>query len=151
MIRIISLLSLPLLSLATVFAANTPENIGNDLQLFKDASCTALKQDVKDTSAFQSDAMKELAGKILAGNYKPDYLYAEYRALPSPRQTGKNLRIGDGFSKYDNMTGVYLEKGQHVVLVGKTDGREISLLLPNLMRKPAEGVKLSGVPARDED
>ena len=46
MIRIISLLSLPLLSLATVFAANTPENIGNDLQLFKDASCTALKQDV---------------------------------------------------------------------------------------------------------
>ena len=59
MIRIISLLSLPLLSLATVFAANTPENIGNDLQLFKDASCTALKQDVKDTSAFQSDAMKE--------------------------------------------------------------------------------------------
>ena len=123
MIRIISLLSLPLLSLATVFAANTPENIGNDLQLFKDASCTALKQDVKDTSAFQSDAMKELAGKILAGNYKPDYLYAEYRALPSPRQTGKNLRIGDGFSKYDNMTGVYLEKGQHVVLVGKTDDK----------------------------
>ena len=26
-------------------------------------------------------------------------------------------------------------------LVGKTDGREISLLLPNLMRKPAEGVQ----------
>lgn len=89
MIRIISLLSLPLLSLATVFAANTPENIGNDLQLFKDASCTALKQDVKDTSAFQSDAMKELAGKILAGNYKPDYLYAEYRALPHPARRAK--------------------------------------------------------------
>lgn len=139
--RIISFLSLPLLSLASVLAANTPESIGNDLQLFKDASCTALKQDVKDISAFQSDAMKELAGKILAGNYKPDYLYAEYQAIPSPRQTGKNLRIGEGFSKYDNMTGVYLEKGQHVVLVGKTDGREISLLLPNLMRKPAEGVQ----------
>ena len=85
--------------------------------------------------------MKELAAKILAGHYKPDYLYAEYRALPSPRQTGKNLRIGDGFSKYDNMTGVYLEKGRHVVLVGKTEGQEISLLLPNLMRKPAEGVQ----------
>lgn len=27
------------------------------------------------------------------------------------------------------------------MLVGKTDGREISLLLPNLMRKPAEGVQ----------
>lgn len=139
--RITSFLTLPLLSLASVFAANTPESIGNDLQLFKDASCTALKQDVKDISAFQSDAMKELADKILAGNYKPDYLYAEYQAIPSPRQTGKNLRIGEGFSKYDNMTGVYLEKGQHVVLVGKTDGREISLLLPNLMRKPAEGVQ----------
>lgn len=139
--RIISFLTLPLLSLASVFAANTPESIGNDLQLFKDAACTALKQGVTDASAFQSDAMKELAGKILAGNYKPDYLYAEYRALPTPHQTGKNLRIGEGFSKYDNMTGVYLEKGRHVVLVGKTDGREISLLLPNLMRKPAEGVQ----------
>lgn len=61
--RIISFLTLPLLSLASVFAANTPESIGNDLQLFKDASCTALKQEVKDISAFQSDAMKELAGK----------------------------------------------------------------------------------------
>ena len=115
--RILPLLSLPLLSLAAVFAANTPEHIGNDLKLFKDSSCTSLKPDVKDTSAFQSDAMKELAAKILAGHYKPDYLYAEYRALPSPSQTGKNLRIGDGFSKYDNMTGVYLEKGRHLVLV----------------------------------
>ena len=139
--RILPLLSLPLLSLAAVFAANTPEHIGNDLKLFKDSSCTSLKPDVKDTSAFQSDAMKKLAAKILAGHYKPDYLYAEYRALPSPSQTGKNLRIGDGFSKYDNMTGVYLEKGRHVVLVGKTEGQEISLLLPNLMRKPAEGVQ----------
>ena len=39
------------------------------------------------------------------------------------------------------MTGVYLEKGRHVVLVGKTEGQKISLLLPNLMRKPAEGVQ----------
>jgi len=94
--RILPLLSLPLLSLAAAFAANTPEHIGNDLKLFKDSSCTSLKPDVQDTSAFQSDAMKELADKILAGHYKPDYLYAKYRALPSPRQTGKNLRIGDG-------------------------------------------------------
>ena len=65
--RILPLLSLPLLSLAAVFAANTPEHIGNDLKLFKDSSCTSLKPDVKDTSAFQSDAMKELADKILAG------------------------------------------------------------------------------------
>ena len=115
--RILPLLSLPLLSLAAAFAANTPEHIGNDLKLFKDSSCTSLKPDVKDTSAFQSDAMKELAAKILAGHYKPDYLYAEYRALPSPRQTGKNLRIGDGFSKYDNMTGVYLEKGDRKSVV----------------------------------
>lgn len=56
--RILPLLSLPLLSLAAVFAANTPEHIGNDLKLFKDSSCTSLKPDVKDTSAFQSDAMK---------------------------------------------------------------------------------------------
>lgn len=139
--RIISFLSLPLVSLASALAANTPESIGHDLRLFKNTSCTSLKQEVKDTSAFQSDAMKELADNILSGHYKPDYLYAEYQALPSPRQTGHSLKIGEGFSKYDNMTGVYLEPGRHVVLVGKTEGREISLLLPNLMRKPAEGVQ----------
>ena len=86
--RILPLLSLPLLSLAAAFAANTPEHIGNDLKLFKDSSCTSLKPDVKDTSAFQSDAMKELATKILAGHYKPDYLYAEYRA-PHRARRGK--------------------------------------------------------------
>ena len=48
--RILPLLSLPLLSLAAAFAANTPEHIGNDLKLFKDSSCTSLKPDVKDTS-----------------------------------------------------------------------------------------------------
>ena len=39
--RILPLLSLPLLSLAAAFAANTPEHIGNDLKLFKDSSCTS--------------------------------------------------------------------------------------------------------------
>lgn len=87
--RILPLLSLPLLSLAAVFAANTPEHIGNDLKLFKDSSCTSLKPDVKDTSAFQSDAMKELATKILAGHYKPDYLMPNTGPSPHRARRGK--------------------------------------------------------------
>lgn len=137
--RIISFLSL--LPLASVFAIDTQESINNDLKFFSDTTCTTLKRNVKNTASFQSDALKNLADKILTGQNKQDYLYAEYQALPLPHRTGQQLRIGDGFSKYDNITGVYLEKGRHVILVGKTEGKEISLLLPNLMRKPAQGIE----------
>lgn len=131
----------PLFSLTAVFAANTKEGVEADIKLFKDGNCTELKSGVTSADQFKSDAMKSLAEKILAKEYAPDYLAAEYEAYPTPQVIGKTLKLGDGFSKYENMTGVYLDKGEHVIVVGKTQGREISLLLPNWMRKPAEGIQ----------
>lgn len=139
--KILFSFAVSLLALAASFAANTKEGIEADIKLFKDANCTSLKSNVKGTDKFQSDAMKALAEKILAKEYNPAYLSARYEAYPTPQYVGKSLKIGDGFSKYENMTGVYLEKGEHVILVGKTGGKEISLLLPNFMRKPAEGIE----------
>ncbi|MFR4223053.1 MAG: hypothetical protein ACLT38_04935 [Akkermansia sp.] len=133
--RILPLLSLPLLSLAAAFAANTPEHIGNDLKLFKDSSCTSLKPDVKDTSAFQSDAMKELApksgGPLQAG--LPVCRIPALLTAPDGEKSQNRRRIQQMRQHDGRLSG----KGRHVVLVGKTEGREISLLLPNLMRKPA--------------
>ncbi len=123
-------------SLATLFAANTKEGVEADLKLFKDGNCTVLKDGVTGTGSFQSDAMKGLAERILAKDYDPAYRVAEYEAYPTPQVLSRTLRLGDGFSKYENMTGIFLEEGEHVILVGKTDGREISLLLPDFTRKP---------------
>lgn len=126
---------------ALCLAQNTKENITADAKLFKDSACSKLKTDVWNTTKFKSDAMKDMAEKMIKKEYKPDYLMAEYEAYPTPQVIGKTLKLGDGFSKYENMTGVFLDKGQHVIIVGETKGRPIKLLLPNWMRKPAEGVE----------
>lgn len=120
---------------------NTPEAFEADLEFFTDPSCSELKNNVKNTRKFESQTLAAVADKMLADSYDPSYIIAQYEAYPSPQIIGETLKLGDGFSKYENMTGVYLEPGEHLVLVGETGGRNIKLLLPNLMRKPAEGVK----------
>ncbi|MEG1935154.1 MAG: M60 family metallopeptidase, partial [Rikenellaceae bacterium] len=130
-----------LFSSAMVMAQNLDADLKSDSRFFTDPTCSALKQDVKSVKKIKSPILKEIAREMLSNNYASDYLVAEYEAYPSPSVIGRVLKLGDGFSKYENITGVYLEKGEHVVLVGNTHGKTISLLLPNFMRKPAEGVK----------
>lgn len=128
-------------TMSAMSAPSKKSAIEADLKFFTDPSCSALLPSVKNTKKFKSETMKSIAEKMLANSYKSDYIIAQYGAYPSPQVIGETLKLGDGFSKYENMTGVYLEKGENIVLVGKTDGRKISLLLPNFMRKPAEGVE----------
>ena len=95
----------------------------------------------KDLAGFKSDLLKTVAAGMLDGTYDKTYRAASYEAYPSPRELGETLKLGDGFSRYENITGIYLEAGEHVVFVGKTGGKELSLLIPDWMRKPAEGIK----------
>lgn len=138
-------LFLLLLTFNLALASNNLESIEKDLKLFTDSRCVKLKDNVKNAEEFQSEVMKELARKILDKKQKFDYLCGDYEAYPTPQVIGETLKLGDGFSKYENITGVYLEKGEHVVIVGETHGRPVKLLLPNWMRKPADGVE----PAKD--
>lgn len=130
-----------MLLFAFAAAQNNKTALQNDAKNFTDKSCSKLKPNVKSTDTFQSQALKQMAQKMLSNQYESQYLAAEYEAYPSTEVIEKTLKLGDGFSKYENMTGVFLGKGEHIVMVGKTNGRKIKLLLPNLMRKPAEGVK----------
>jgi hypothetical protein len=118
-----------------------------DLKFFTDASCRQLKRGIKaqDLAAFKSELLKTVAAGMLNRSYDRTYRAAEYQAYPSPRELGKTLKLGEGFSRYENITGIYLEPGEHVVLVGKTGGKELSLLIPDWMRKPADGFD----PAKD--
>ena len=127
----------------TAFGAETDmESLKADMTFFTDASCSRLKTNVqlKDLDRFKSKLLKTVAAGMLKGTYDKTYRAASYEAYPSPRELGKVLKLSHGFSRYENITGIYLDAGKNVVFVGDTGGKELSLLIPDWMRKPAKGV-----------
>ena len=140
----IGLMNLLLLGcLSTVcHAANDIEALSADTSFFIDASCSELKKSTRreDLAGFKSDLLKTVAAGMLDGTYDKNYRAASYEAYPSSRELARTLKLGDGFSRYENMTGMYLEAGEQVVLVGNTGRKQLSLLLPDWMRKPPEGI-----------
>jgi hypothetical protein len=111
------------------------------MQFFTDASCSRLKTSVKvkDIGRFKSKLLKKASGEMLKDKYDRTYRAASYQAYPSPRELGRVLKLGSGFSRYENITGMYLEAGQNAVFVGDTSGKRLSLLIPEWMRKPPKG------------
>jgi len=140
--RFILYLFLSLWPLRACGAANDIEALQADMAFFTDTSCRQLKTGVqlKDLNDFKSDLLKNVAAGLLKATYDKTYRAANYEAYPSARALDRTLKLGDGFSRYENITGIYLEAGEHVVLVGSTGGKQLSLLIPNWMRKPAEGI-----------
>ena len=128
-------------------AARDATALESDASFFTDGSCRLLKEGIgkENLARFKSPLLKSVAGKLLAGTYDPTYRAASYEAYASPRALQASIKLGDGFSRYENITGMHLPKGEHVVLVGDTGGRRLSLLIPEWMRKPAPGIN----PARD--
>ncbi len=123
-------------------AVNDVEALNVDMKFFTEGSCSELKTGLKqqDLAAFKSDLLKTVAAGLLDGTYDKNYRVANYQAYPSPGELGRTLKLGDGFSRYENITGIYLDAGENVVLVGNTGGKKISLLLPDWMRQPPAGI-----------
>ncbi|MGB2821689.1 MAG: M60 family metallopeptidase [Phycisphaerae bacterium] len=119
-----------------------------DMAFFTDPSCSRLKKTVqsKDLDRFKSPLLRTVAAGMLNGTYDRTYRAASYEAYPSPRELAKTLKLGSGFSRYENITGICLDAGENVVFVGDTGGKELSLLIPDWMRKPGKGVKPSKDP-----
>ena len=136
-------LVLSLWSLSICRAARDIEALQNDMTFFTDTSCSQLKAGVrrKDLDGFKSDLLKQAAAAMLNVEYDRTYRAASYAAYPSPRALGETLKLGAGFSQYENMTGIYLDPGEHVVFVGDTGGKKLSLLIPDWMRQPPEGIQ----------
>src|SRR5690554_2098018 len=140
-----------LLLVVTSFIVNgSPKtsSIASDMDVFANLTATALKPDVKrkHIRKMKNPVLKELASKIYSKKYKPGILLADYEAYLDPKILGEQLRIGDGFSKYEGITGVVLEKGLNFIFVGETDGNEISLVVPEWTRRAPEGIKLEQDP-----
>lgn len=130
-------------TLSMLFAGVDAMAIKKDMAFFTDTSCSRLKPGVKrkELAGFKSGLLKEVAAQLLDGTYDETYRAADYEAYPSPRALSRALKLGRGFSRYENMTGIVLDKGRHVVFVGETGGKALSLLIPEWMRKPPKGVK----------
>jgi hypothetical protein len=124
-----------------VTLADGVEALTHDMAFFTDTSCRQLKAGVgaAQLPQFKSVLLKGVAANLVAGKYDATYRAADYEAYPSTHQLGETLKIGSGFSRYENMTGIYLEAGEHVVFVGDTAGKKVSLRIPELMRQPTPG------------
>lgn len=121
------------------YKLNTKNAAGADL--FTDGSYSALKEGVtqKQINDLESNYLRALATKLYDKTYKPGLRVQKYKAILSPSKLGHDLKIGNGFSRYENITGVFLEKGKTIVFVGSTGGKTVGLMLPNWMRQPTPG------------
>ena len=104
--------------------------------------------------------MRKVATQLLDGSYSTTYKAQKYKAIASDKVLEKALKLTNGYSRYENVTGIYLEKGEAVVLVGDLHGRNIQLLIPDWNRQPTPeyaptkdpngwGVKCQKIPLRE--
>lgn len=123
--------------------------VTHDLQYFSDWTASSLNERFKPKflSGFRSPQMRDLARRMADGTYEPAYLLEDYKPVASNKVLAEKLKLHSGYSRYENMTGVYLKAGEHVVLVGDLHGRSVGLLIPDWMRQPTPGYK----PTRDPE
>lgn len=74
-------------------------------------------------------------------------LPSRYEAYLHPQVLGKKMRIGDGFSKYEGITGFVLDKGENIIRVGETGGATLRLVVPEWTRRAPDGIKPEDDPA----
>lgn len=119
------------------------QQIAKDLEYFTDWTAAALPDGFKGKQLknFRTSLMKELAGKLMNGTYRSTYLLQSYKPIPSNKVLEQQMKLYSGYSRYENITGVYLEQGENVVLVGDLHGRNVGLLIPDWMRQPTPGYK----------
>lgn len=122
-------------------ASYSTQAITKDLNYFSDWTASELGKNFKkkQLKEFSSPLMKQLAEQMQAGTYQAGLLLKSYKPVPSNETLEKALKLYDGYSRYENITGVYLEKGENVVLAGDLHGRRVALLIPDWMRQPTPG------------
>lgn len=115
--------------------------IVKDLIYFTDWTASELVPGFKmrQLKGFNSPLMKQLAIGLSDGSYQPHYLVNSFKPVPSGKVLEEKLKLYNGYSRYENITGVYLEQGENVVLVGDLHGRKIGLLIPEWTRQPTPG------------
>lgn len=126
------------LSLFSQPARTNLKNTADYLRVFDGDMALHLKKGTtkKDITKIEDPLIAKAALAMLSGTYQLPFRYSTYHATVNPHVLEKQLSIGDGYSKYENMTGVYLPIGKHTILVaGIAEGKEVKLIIPNWLRK----------------
>lgn len=125
-------------------------DIGKDLFFFTSPMALSLKKGFKrsDIKKIQNPLLKETALQLLNKRYDTEYRVSEFEALLKPSTLGQQLMIGNGYSKYENITGIYLQKGQNLVLAEEiTEDMTVNLIVPNWNRRAPDGIDPTKDPA----
>ncbi|TRX32028.1 hypothetical protein FNW52_17660 [Flavobacterium sp. ZT3R18] len=133
------------LSKGNSYAQSSIDSISlkEDLAFFKDNLATKLKKNIKyqQLDKIKNKEVRNAAIQMLKGEYDFNYRLGIYKAYLSPTTLGKKLSIGDGYSKYENITGIYLPLGKHVILVDNiAKNKTVDLVIPNWNRQPPAGI-----------
>lgn len=104
------------------------------LILFKDKTCSDLKEGIteKEIAACGNSFYRGIAKAMFDDTYPREFRIQEFPAHPYPSAHAKENLI-NGFSLYENVTGIYVDKGDlFTVLVGDTHGESVSLKIIDL-------------------
>jgi hypothetical protein len=127
-----------------------PPQVYKDLSVFETPMAESLKRNIKktDIQKMQTAELKEAALAMFNKKYDKAYRIASYNAILSPKTLGQQLKIGDGYSKYEGITGIYLPAGRHIVLIDGIEGdKKIGLLIPDWNRRAPDSTKPEKDPA----
>ncbi|WP_086477513.1 M60 family metallopeptidase [Arenibacter amylolyticus] len=125
-------------------------SIYQDLSVFETPMALSLRKKVKkkDIANIKNKQLREVATALNANSYDSNFRMAQYKAYLSPKVLGQQLMIGDGYSKYENITGIYLPIGEHLVLAdGIENNTEVSVVVVNWNRRAPEGIDPTKDPA----
>lgn len=125
-------------------------SIYTDLSVFETPMALSLKKKVKkrDIANIENHHLRETANELYSKTYDANFRMANYEAYLSPTVLGQQLMIGDGYSKYENITGIYMPIGKQLVLVdGISEGVEVGLAIANWNRRAPEGMDPTKDPA----
>lgn len=147
--------NLYMVSLGEVECLTLGENAITQLKLQEDAKIFAEMTGetlVPEVNKRKIDKMKvpvlrDLARKLYQHTYQADSLSVLIQPMLHPDVLGKEMRIGNGYSKLEGITGVYLNAGENIVFVGKTNGLKVNLVIPEWTRKAPEKIKPEKDPA----
>ena len=99
------------------------ESMFNPDTIFEDEMFTVLKDGISINQINQiddNDFFKDYATQVLNQTYESDFRVQKFKAYPHPSDIGNNLKIYNQ-SRCSNVTGIYLEKGDEILVVTDKD------------------------------
>lgn len=114
----------------------------NDIKLFTTGTLSLKPEVTEETiSKMSVPALKKLATALYNHSYQPGALKVDCQPYQNPNIIANQMHMSDGFSKYEGITGVILDKGDNLIFVGDTLGNNIKLLIPDWTRKAMPGIQ----------